>query len=336
MIHAKPKNGAAVLTLLIAAPLIMEVLPGYTRFSSLFVFPIEVCVWGGGALLIRYAVRKGNLHWTALLLLGLALSVAEEFLIQQTSVAPMVLRLKGVTYARGWDINYVYLLWALIAETVFVVFVPVHLTELLFPQKRQDAWISKTGAAFFGLLFIGGSFLAWFTWTQIARPKVFHVSAFHPPLRLVLVAAGIIILLVTGALVFCRPKSGGAQPVAPREVKIPARWLLLLLGALWAILLYPLVLLGFGLWPYFPPLLAILGGLLLCAAAFLLVPRWSTAPSWDAGRAYALISGVITGSMLVSFVGFVGAAPQDLWFKVVVDLAAWFLLIRWRHRMNKR
>ena len=24
-----------------------EVLPGATRFSSLFVFPVEVCVWGG-------------------------------------------------------------------------------------------------------------------------------------------------------------------------------------------------------------------------------------------------------------------------------------------------
>jgi hypothetical protein len=43
--------GAALL-LMILAPLSAEILPGATRFSAIFVFPIEVVVWGGGALLI--------------------------------------------------------------------------------------------------------------------------------------------------------------------------------------------------------------------------------------------------------------------------------------------
>src|SRR5437660_1176769 len=80
---------------------------------SIFVFPVEMAVWGGGAAMARALVRKLGRGWYALLLLGLALAVAEELLIQQTSTAPMVIRLKGETWARAFDLNYVYLIWAL-------------------------------------------------------------------------------------------------------------------------------------------------------------------------------------------------------------------------------
>ncbi len=44
---------APALLLALLAPLFAEVLPGATRFSSVFVFPIEMAVWGGGAVLAR-------------------------------------------------------------------------------------------------------------------------------------------------------------------------------------------------------------------------------------------------------------------------------------------
>src|ERR1700709_480913 len=118
------KSIAPAFILMLAAPLLTEVLPGSTRFSSIFVFPIEMCVWGGGALLIRYAVRRWQLGWQQMLFMAIALAIAEECLIQQTSLAPMVIRLKGTTYARSFGVNYVYFLWALIYEPVFVVFLP--------------------------------------------------------------------------------------------------------------------------------------------------------------------------------------------------------------------
>ena len=99
------------LTLVLMAPITAEVLPGATRLSSLFVLPIEMCVWGGGALMIRYAVRRSRLGWLNMLCLALALAVAEECLIQQTSLAPMILQLKGEVYARAFGVNYVYLQW---------------------------------------------------------------------------------------------------------------------------------------------------------------------------------------------------------------------------------
>ncbi|MEO6844461.1 MAG: hypothetical protein ABI184_04760 [Ginsengibacter sp.] len=52
----KNKNIAPAITLIFLAPLITEILPGATRFSSLFVFPIQICVWGGGALRPKAAI----------------------------------------------------------------------------------------------------------------------------------------------------------------------------------------------------------------------------------------------------------------------------------------
>src|SRR5215467_3119869 len=92
------RRAAPGLVLMVLAPLVAEVLPGATRFSSIFVFPIELCVWGVGALLIRYAVRLQQLGWLNMLFLAVALAIAEECLIQQTSLAPLVIKLKGEVY----------------------------------------------------------------------------------------------------------------------------------------------------------------------------------------------------------------------------------------------
>ena len=148
---------------MVLAPMIAEVLPGATRFSSIFVLPVEICVWGGGALIIREVVRRWHLGWRGAVLLGLALAVAEEGLIQQTSLAPMVLRLKGVEYARAFGVNYVYLLWALVYEAVFVVVVPIALTELIVASRREEQWLGRRGMAAVVALFMVGCGLAWFS-----------------------------------------------------------------------------------------------------------------------------------------------------------------------------
>src|ERR1700740_604086 len=89
---------APAFSLALLAPLLAEILPGATRFSAIFVFPVEVCVWGIGAVLIRETVRRKGPGWASLLLLALVLAVAEECLIQQTSLAPLVIQLKGQVY----------------------------------------------------------------------------------------------------------------------------------------------------------------------------------------------------------------------------------------------
>jgi MFS family permease len=275
-------------------------------------------VWGGGPLLIRYIIRRWHLGWKSLLCLALALSIAEEFLIQQTSVAPMVIHLKGVIYARAFGINYVYLFWALIYESVSVVILPIYLTELIFPERKKDLWINKGGVIFFSSLFLLGSFAAWFTWTQIARVKVFHLSAYRPSLSLVafaIIAIAFLIFLATRQFV-------KKTPPAKQRVKQPAPWLLIISGGIWSILLFGLVLLGFGIQPLFAPIFAIIGALILAIAPLYFLPRWTINPGWDRMNTFSTIFGVMLGSMLITFVGFIDALPKDLYFKIIVDAIA--------------
>jgi len=324
-------RAAPGLSLMVLAPVLAEILPGATRLSSIFVLPIEIGVWGGGALFIRYAVRRWQLGWRNMLLLALALAVAEECLIQQTSLAPMVIQIKGQVYARALGVNYVYLLWALVYETVFVVFTPVYLSELIFERRRDGLWLGKIQMIVLAGFFLLGSFLAWFSWTQIARPKVFHVPAYNPPLAAVVIAVAVIV-----ALIFCALgpfRKSLAQPATP--LKPPTPWLIGVAGFVWATLWYVLALLAFGIAPQFPPAVAVGAGILLSVTILLFLPRWTAHPGWGDRHRFTTVFGVILGSMFLSFVGFIGSLPLDLYFKIGVDALAALLLIALDRRLRR-
>src|SRR5579862_7045872 len=97
--------------LLLLSPIIAEVLYGATRLSVIFVLIPEIMTWGCAALLIRECVRRWRKGWPSMLLMGLALAVAEECIIQQTSIAPLV-GLAEHAYGRVWGVNWIYFLWA--------------------------------------------------------------------------------------------------------------------------------------------------------------------------------------------------------------------------------
>jgi hypothetical protein len=320
---------APAVTLAFLAPMFAEVLPGATRFSSLFVFPIEVAVWGGGAVMARALVRSRGLGWWSLLFLGLALSLAEEFLIQQTSVAPMVIRLKGETWARALDVNYVYLIWALVYESVWVVLMSTLAAELVFSDRRNEPWLNRTGGILTGSLFLVGCFFAWFTWTQVARTKVFHQPPFTPPFHWVLIAAVAIALLIIAALRV--PNRPPARALAP-----PWPWLLGLLAAVWAVLWFGLVVLAFGIAPQLAAVWVAAGALIIAVLLLIFVPRWAASSKWGRRHDYALLAGALSGSTAVSFVGFIGGASLDLWFKIIVDAAACVWLVWLGRRVLRR
>ena len=230
---------APALTLMFLAPMIAEVLPGATRFRALFVFPIEMAVWGGGAVLIRAAARRWGLDWRGMLFLALAFAVAEECLIQQTSLAPMVIKLKGQEYARAFGVNYVYLLCMLAYESVMVVMAPVLLTELIFPSRRRTPWLGTAGMVVLSVLFLVGCFFAWFSWTQIARPKVFHMPPYTPPVEAVGAAVAAIVLLALLAFAVFRTPDQRAG-----SGRSPGAWAAGVLACIWSVGLIALV-----LWP---------------------------------------------------------------------------------------
>ena len=327
---------APTFTLLFMAPFVAEILSGSTRFRALFVFPIEMCVRGGGALLIRHAARRFRLGWAGLLTLALALAMAEETVIQQSSLAPLVIMLKGAVYARTFGVNWLYLPWALVYESVFVVFVPVCLTELIFHDRRDRVWMGNIGVCVTMLFFALGSVLAWFAWTHVARVKVFHQPPFVPPPTAIAISLAVIAVLI--ALAFGPLRRAHLESrIAHATTRVPPPWLLALLALVWSALWYALVVIAFGIAPSLPPAIPFAAALLVAAAMLHFIPRWITSPHWQQRHAFWLCSGSVTGLMAASFAGFQGPPTADLGFKLATNLVALASLARlgWRsHRAD--
>ena len=187
-----PSNASRILTLLVLAPLIGEVLSGATRLSFLFVFIPEVMVWGCGALISRELVRRWRRR--------------DQFAhARPRLVCSRIIHhpanLSGVTSLARIDdnvrpsmgVNWLYFLFMLGYESVWIVLVPVQLTELIFPERRRDPWLKNRGLIISSFVFLLGSFLAWFLWTQRARPLTYHVAPYQPA-RLLLFLGALAIL----------------------------------------------------------------------------------------------------------------------------------------------
>jgi hypothetical protein len=336
MSSAPPADGGssnirlAIASLLLLSPLIGEVLSGATRMSFIFVLIPEIMVWGCGALLIRETVRRWRGGWISTLSLGLALSVAEEFIIQQTSLAP--LDWMGVTSSNGrlWGVNLFYFLFMLGYESVWIVLVPIEVTELLFPQQREQPWLGTRGMVISGVAFVFGSFLAWFLWIKRARSMVFHVPDYQPPLATLLVGIAAIISLV---FVGYRLRTLQARPNPARTA--PRPWRVVLTTMVLVLPWYLLMSVLFIPKPV-PEWLPLLGGLAWAALAILTIRRWSSASGWQDMHRWALSFGALLFSMAAGFLGSAYWSRVDVMGKVILNIIALAGMIALARSIRKR
>jgi hypothetical protein len=249
----------------------------------------------------------------------------------------MVIKLKGEEYARAFGVNYLYLLWALVYESLFVVFIPVGLSELVFWRRREEGWLNGIGMAIIGLLWVPACFLAWFTWTQIARTKVFHLEAYTPPASQMAAAAVAIVVLISLAI------GPGPQALAQkwRAMRPPHPVALFVLSGLATAVIFGLVLLGFGIQPEFPPAVAVAIGLILAVLMVAYVPSFYAHETWSVWHEVGILYGPMIANMGVFFVGFIGAMPVDFYGKVVLDgitvvMLVWLAVAVWGEQKNRR
>jgi hypothetical protein len=311
-------------TLLILAPVISEVLSGSTRLSILFVLIPEVMVWGGGALLCRELVRRWCAGATSLLLLGLALSVAEEFIIQQTSIAPLPFPGANADYGRNFGVNWIYFLFMLGFESVWVVLIPVQVTELLFPNGRKYPWLRKRGIIATCIAFLIGSRIAWYGWTQQARPRL-HAAPYHPPAVLILIGMATIAALICMAWLLRNyghsSRFNSRQPANPWLIGIKA----FVFGAAW----FGLITLVFVPHPGVAVWIPMTAGPIWALLSFALVRYWSAAHGWSDIHRFALSFGAVLGCMAISDVSAAGWTRVDLIAKFIFQFLAFagFLLL---------
>jgi hypothetical protein len=285
------------LTLAFLAPFIGEVLTGSTRLSFLFVFIPEVMVWGCGVLLIREAVRHWRGGTTSLILMGLALAVAEEWVIQQTSLAPFAWSIASGSYGRLWGVNWIWFLGMLGYECIWITVVPVAVTELLFRKQRDESWLGPVGRVVTSLIFLIGSLIAWFLWTHIARPKTYHVPVYQPPATQILLGIGIVASLITAAYLLRKPRTSFLH-----TWKMPV-WAGVILALLLASPWFRLIGMMFTRKPVEPFWLVLILGCIWAALAWTLL-RWvASVPDWTDMHRWALAFGALLASMTWGFSG---------------------------------
>ncbi|MEQ1585400.1 MAG: hypothetical protein ABL895_05940 [Cyclobacteriaceae bacterium] len=282
-----------LLTLLILSPVISNVLFGAVKISTLFVLVLLIGTWGCAALLIRHAANKRG--YFVIFILGMTLAIAEEILIQQTSVAPLIGVDPTTIYSRNWDVNWMYLIWAVGYESVWVVVIPIQLIELMYKEKRNVQWINSRGLVFVSIVFLIASFIAWYSWTQIFIPQYFPSSVFTPPLWQIVSAISIISILFYIAFKYRFNQNIKMTTTKPKSQII--KWASFLVCTSFC----SLVLLAYGVLPNLNPLLPELGGIILVILSIILIQKWSRSSAWSDEDRLALITGAIYSNMLVGF-----------------------------------
>jgi len=319
-----------IVTLLLLSPVIGEVMSGATRLSYIVVLIPEIMVWGCGALLIREIVRRWGGGWTSLLLLGFGLAIAEEFIIQQTSIAPLPWLGDRPAYGRVLGVNWPYFLFMLGYEAIWIALVPVQITELLFPARRNDPWL-RTRSLWIALaVFLFGSFIAWFAWTQQARPNAFHVPVYHPPW--VTVTAGAVAILSLAATAYAVRGMDRDRFERP----VPAPWVVALGAIVLGLPWYALMGLVFAPGVQIAVWIPMLAAAAWAGGIFLLVRRWSRSAGWRDLHRWAICFGALMVCMIGGFLG-AGSWPRmDILAKAVFNLLAVAGMICLAVRIRKR
>jgi hypothetical protein len=329
------RRAAPIAALLLLSPVIAEVLFGATRITTLFVLLPQIGTWGCAALIIRDLVRRRRRGWPAVLLLGVALAIAEECVIQQTSLAPLVGVDPNHFYGRVLGVNWVYFLWALGYESVWAVVLPIQLTELIFPARHDEPWLGWRGLVLSATVFALASVVAWYSWTQLFVPQYFPESAYRVPLAPMILACATIVALSAVALGL--PRWSRGEPGTARPA--PQPWLVGVIAFVMGVPWFLLVFLAYGAAPTLPVAIPIAAGIALACTALALIGHWASRSSWHDAHRLALVFGALAASMLAGFAVLqVGGAPLiDTLGKLTLNVIAIVLLIRfaWKPQFRR-
>ncbi len=285
-----------VVTLLLLAPLIGEVLFGAVPLSRLpFGLLGLVGLYGGGAILVREVVRRRRLSSLWLVVLGLAYGIVEEGTVLQSLFDQHYPGLDFLGFYGHWvGVNWVWSEFIVPYHAVFSIAIPILLTELIFPDRREHAWLGPRELVGVGALFAANGVLL----------AIFKVGLFttHAPktslgsnLGAAVVAAGLIGAALRAQPHMAQPASINVRSASPRRLRLIG----LLSGLGWFVGLRVL-LIGDG--KLMPPVAVLLGGLVIGMLAWWRIAHWSSPRhAWTPEHTYALVAGALPTSWLLGF-----------------------------------
>ena len=325
-----------VALLVFLSPVLTELLMGVVHITNIWLLLPEMAVYGGAALLIREVTRRQQRGWGTILILGIAYALTEECIILQTSLTPQFFSPTGVT-SFGWafGVQWSYLLAMLGYESVYAIVLPIALTEILFPERRDIPWLGRRGLIIAFCVFILGSVGVWWIWSHVGLQRYTSSANQISPLNVVL--ACIIVLILVVATLSIHPRKH-----APREAKRRAwfPWLLGPIAFVFGLFWWLLVAFAYipastmhGASPLIPVFFALIwAGLTLLVITSLAVAR----KGWQDRHRLALIFGALVASMLGGALSIITASPIDKLGKLIFDLIAIALLSYLAWRLRKR
>src|SRR5262245_25092844 len=223
---------APVLVLFMLSPLVAEVLLGATTLSRIGGLLPTSLLYGGGAVLIRELARRRVPGWGAIALLGAAYGIVEEGLAIGSLFNPDLFN-AGLLGGRALGVNWVWSEWTLGYHVVWSILIPILLAELLFPARRAEPWLGRTGLIVACVVYAVGVLAIWAIFHFVITPD------FHTPVTLTIGAALLAAGLVALAL------GWPAAPVAPSAPSVvreaPSPWLVGLVVTLAAVAWFDLL-----------------------------------------------------------------------------------------------
>lgn len=154
----KLRGISAAASLFFLAPLVAEYLLGDLPLIAIAAMIALAPMYGGGAILIREAVRHTGRGWPTFILLALAYAVMEEGLVSTTLFDPHYLGLSLLSYGYIPALGTAFP-WAIFVLSIHVIWsmaVPIGLTEALFHETEPKPWLGRIGLVVTGLLFLFG------------------------------------------------------------------------------------------------------------------------------------------------------------------------------------
>jgi hypothetical protein len=313
------------IALFFLAPLIGEFLLGNLPITWLWALLALAPLYGGGALLIRETVRRFQLGWPSMVLLGLTYAVIEEAFVTQSLFNPnyLGLRLLDYGYIDSLGISIWWTVFVLGIHTTWSTAVPIALVECLVPEIRHTPWLQPGGLIVTTILFVVGCVAA-FSFQQ-GDPFMASRTQFFG-------SAIVVVTLVTIALGLGRVelniRSSGRSPPSTRKVGVTA----FLLGSVFMSLAI--------LHDEIPATLNVAEMMVMVLFGGTVLIRWSQRPGWSVDHSLAVPSGLV---LTYAWYGFVqipstgGTSPLiDAVGNVLFASCTVILLIFAKKRLEKR
>ena len=165
----------SVLTLMLMAPVLSELLSGYLPPGKFFLDPrtifLNFAFYSCGAILVRELLVRWKKGWPTLLVLGAAYGILEEGLMTKAFFNPNWPEL-GMKPGYGWlgGVNWIMASRLMIYHSVLSISIPVVLAHFMFPRRREEPWINKwVFALLAGVLAAGTAY-------------GYRLTLYHPPL----------------------------------------------------------------------------------------------------------------------------------------------------------